>query len=66
MKVVLACLVLSLVGCAAYTKDVAPRIAQGVKVYCTEPLAERQLIRQEVNSQITPAAIKVTCPGDPE
>jgi response regulator RpfG family c-di-GMP phosphodiesterase len=59
-------LVITLTGCANYTEKVAPRIAQGVRTYCTEPLSERQLIRSQVNSQIAPARIKVTCPGDPE
>lgn len=61
-----AALVLCLTGCAAYNVKVAPRIAQGVTLYCSEPLAERQLIRSQVNAQIAPATIKVTCAGDPE
>jgi hypothetical protein len=67
MKLALVCLCLSLVtGCAALTKDVAPKVAKAVNHYCLEPLASRQFIRAQVNAMVAPNAVKVTCSGDPE
>lgn len=63
LMLVIALVLLS--GCAAFTKEVAPRIADGVKRYCAEPLAERQLIRSQVNGLLDGNTIKVTCVGDP-
>lgn len=56
---------LTTVGCASLTGAVAPQVARAVTKYCAEPLAERLVIREQVNGMITPATIKVTCPGDP-
>jgi hypothetical protein len=55
-----------LTGCAAFNKEVAPRVAKAVNHYCLEPLATRQLIRGQVNAMVAPNAVKVTCAGDPE
>lgn len=57
-------LIAALTDCATVTTEVAPRVAQAVKVYCSEPLAERQLIRSQVNGLVAPATVRVTCPGD--
>lgn len=57
---------LCLSGCTVFNAKVAPEVAKGVNRYCLEPLAERQLIRSQVNGMITPNTIKVTCAGDPE
>lgn len=53
-----------LAACATLNAEVAPRVAQAVKAYCTEPQDERALIRAQVNQAIAPATIRVTCPGD--
>ena len=53
-----------LTGCAAFNKNVAPKIADGVKHYCVEPQATRAVIRAEVNAMIAPNTIKVECAGD--
>lgn len=53
-----------LTGCAAFNKEVAPRVAQAVNTYCIEPQESRALIRQQVNALITPNQIRVTCSGD--
>lgn len=55
-----------LTACSTFSTAVAPKVADGVNRYCREPLAERQLIRSQVNGMITPNTIKVTCQGDPE
>jgi len=52
-------------GCASVTSAVAPQVASAVQKYCATPLAERQVIRAQVNTLISPATIRVTCPGDP-
>jgi hypothetical protein len=59
-----ACLVLCLTGCAAFNKEVAPRVAQAVTVYCLEPQPTRQLIRAQVAELVKPNAIAVTCASD--
>lgn len=67
MKAILAIAsfaVLCLTGCAAFNKEVAPRVAQAVNTYCIEPQESRALIRQQVNALIAPNQIKVTCQGD--
>jgi hypothetical protein len=57
-------IVLCLTGCAAFNKEVAPRVAQAVTVYCLEPQPTRQLIRAQVAELVKPNAIAVTCAGD--
>ena len=64
IQIVSATLVLCLTGCATINKDVAPRVAQAVVAYCATPQSERLLIRESVNSRISPNAIQVTCAGD--
>lgn len=59
-----AALILCLTGCAAFNKEVAPRVAQAVNTYCLEPQESRAVIRAQVNSLITPNTIAVTCKGD--
>lgn len=59
----LACL-LSAVGCTTFTTAIGPQVAKGVTRYCQEPQSERLLIREQVNTLITPNTIKVTCAGD--
>jgi hypothetical protein len=59
-----AALVLCLTGCAAFNKEVAPRVAKAVNVYCLEPQASRQLIRSQVNAMVAPNTIRVDCAGD--
>jgi hypothetical protein len=59
-----AAIVLCLTGCAAFNKEVAPRVAQAVNAYCLEPQESRALIRQQVNGLIAPNTIRVTCQGD--
>jgi hypothetical protein len=63
-RVVFALLLVSLTGCAAFNKEVAPRVAQAVNTYCLEPQESRSLIRQQVNTLIAPNQIRVTCQGD--
>lgn len=68
MKVLTASIVLlsmAVCGCASLTSAVAPQVASAITKYCAEPLAERLVIRGQVNSMIAPATIKVTCAGDP-
>jgi hypothetical protein len=64
MKIVLAITLMLMSGCAAFNKNVAPKIADGIKQYCVEPQATRLAIRSEVNALITPNSIKVECVGD--
>lgn len=67
MKVILGIFAILLIsGCSLVTPKVAPQVAKAVNRYCLEPLAERQLIRAQVNGMITPNTVKVTCEGDPE
>lgn len=67
MKVVaISLMIMSLTGCSLITPKVAPQVAKAVTRYCQEPLAERQLIRAQVNGMITPNTVKVTCVGDPQ
>lgn len=68
MKTVILLLVAACVvsGCSLVEPKVAPQIAKGVNRYCQEPYAERQLIRQSVNSQTGGNKITVTCEGDPQ
>lgn len=56
---------IALLGCASITGAVAPQVATAVTKYCAEPLAERLVIRSQVNGMIAPATIRVTCAGDP-
>lgn len=51
-------------GCDIFTQKAAPTIAKGVQRYCREPLAERQLIRGQVNGMIAPNTVRVDCAGD--
>lgn len=53
-------------GCAA-AERVADRVADGVIIYCGEPLAARQLVRDTVNQKLagTGHRVRVTCAGDP-
>jgi predicted short-subunit dehydrogenase-like oxidoreductase (DUF2520 family) len=64
MKLLSACLILCLTGCATLDKDVAPKAAAAVMTYCATPQAERLLIRESVNSRITPNSIVIHCQGD--
>ena len=67
MKIALLALIaLAVTGCASITGAVAPRVAKAVNAYCAEPLAERQLIRGQVNGMLQGNTVKVTCVGDPE
>lgn len=59
-----AALVLCLTGCASMNKNVAPRVAQAVSVYCLEAPETRALIRAQVAQMAAPNAITVTCAGD--
>jgi hypothetical protein len=59
-----ACFVLCLTGCAAFNKEVAPRVAQAVTVYCLEPATTRALIRAQVAEMAKPNSIAVTCAAD--
>ena len=59
-----AVLIATLPGCAAFNKEVAPRVAQAVNTYCLEPQESRALIRAQVNGLISPNTIRVTCQGD--
>lgn len=59
-------MVLILSACTTFTTQVAPQVAKAVKRYCQEPLAERQLIRSQVNGMIAPNTVRVTCEGDPD
>jgi hypothetical protein len=65
-RTLMACtaLILCLTGCASLNKNVAPRVAQAVTVYCLEPQATRQLIRAQVAEMVKPNTIAVTCEGD--
>jgi hypothetical protein len=65
-RTLMACtaLVLCLTGCAAFNKEVAPRVAQAVSVYCMEPAATRALIRAQVAELAKPNAIQVQCAAD--
>lgn len=60
----LALVVLCLTGCAMLDRDVAPKAAAAVMTYCATPQAERMLIRENVNSRITPNSIAIHCQGD--
>ncbi len=53
-----------LTGCAAFNKEVAPRVAKAVQVYCLETPETRALIRSQVNAMVAPATVRVTCAGD--
>jgi hypothetical protein len=64
MKLLSACLILCLAGCATLEKDVAPKAAAAVMTYCATPQAERMLIRENVNARITPNSIAIHCQGD--
>ena len=64
MKILSACLILCLTGCATLDKDVAPKAAAAVMTYCATPQSERLLIRESVNSRITPNSIVIHCQGD--
>lgn len=67
MKVVtLIVLTLGFSGCSLITPKVGPQVAKAVNRYCQEPLAERLVLRAQVNGMITPNQVKVTCAGDPE
>ena len=59
-----ACLALCLTGCASFNKEVAPRVAQAVTVYCLEPATTRALVRAQVAELVKPNAITVTCAAD--
>lgn len=59
-----AAIVLCLTGCTTLDRDVAPKVAAAVMTYCATPQAERLLIRESVNTRITPNKIQVTCAGD--
>lgn len=71
MKPLIALFMLSLaftifVGCKTLNTEIAPRAAQAINAYCVNPLADRQLIRAQVNQLIAPNQVKITCQGDPE
>lgn len=51
-------------GCAAFNKEVAPRVAQAVNIYCLEPQTTRALIRAQVAQMVQPNTITVQCAGD--
>lgn len=61
---VCAAIVLCLTGCAVFNKEVAPRVAQAVTVYCLEPATTRALIRAQVAEMAKPNSIAVTCAAD--
>ncbi len=58
-------ILMSVTGCETFRANVGPQVAKAVTRYCQEPLAERQVIRTEVNGLIAPNTIRVTCVGDP-
>jgi len=64
MKAIAALAILCLPACATLDKDVAPKVAAAVMTYCATPQAERALIRESVNSRISPNQIRVECSGD--
>lgn len=57
---------LALQGCSLIAPRVGPQVAKAVNRYCAEPLSERLVIREQVNSLITPNTVRVTCEGDPQ
>jgi len=57
---------LTLAGCSLITPKIGPQVAKAVNRYCQEPLAERRLIRSQVNELTTPNHISVDCAGDPQ
>lgn len=57
---------LVLIGCATVESKVAPRVAQAVSTYCTQPQDQRIIIRGQLNAMAAPNSIKVTCEGDTE
>ena len=68
-KVVFVLLMLGLSaasGCS-YLQPAADKIADGVRVYCTEPLQSRELIRATVNNELREDghSVRVSCAGDP-
>lgn len=67
MKTTIAVIILSvLAGCSVIGPKVAPQVAKAVNRYCQEPLSERLVIREQVNTMITPNHAQVTCAGDPQ
>lgn len=52
-------------GCSLL-KPVAVKVGDAVGRYCKEPYQERLLIRETVNAEAAPNAVKITCEGDPE
>ena len=53
-------------GCSILQEEVAPKIADAVRVYCKEPAAARDVIRATVNAELEPDghSVRVTCAGD--
>jgi hypothetical protein len=66
IRIALLAAVLCASGCTALTTKAGPQVAKAVNRYCGEPLAERQLLREQVNGMIAPNTVKVTCAGDPQ
>jgi hypothetical protein len=46
------------------TGKIAPKAAQVITAYCLEPQSTRLLVREQVNSLITPNAVRIDCAGD--
>jgi hypothetical protein len=65
-SVILLVTALALSGCALIAPKVGPQVAKAINRYCQEPLSERLVLRESVNSQIAPNSVKVTCSGDPQ
>lgn len=70
MPVLLWAIVLALVvgnsGCSIIAPNVGPKLAEAVNGYCAKvSYPERLLLRDSVNSQIAPNAVRVDCAGDP-
>ena len=64
MKLFTILVALMLTGCNVFQAKVGPRIAEGVKRYCAEPVEARLLLRSEVNALTAPNSIRVECAAD--
>ncbi len=55
--------VMILIACTAMQPAV-DRVVQGVQIYCTQPAAQRALLRESVNAKLAPNRVTVECAAD--
>lgn len=66
-KLLIVASLMLLSACSLLPQQAKDKIVTGIKTYCAQPLGERLLLREAVNSGLAgEATAKITCKGDPD